>query len=75
MHTGLDLNRTASSIDYATEFDEEAVAHDLEDTAAMLHHGWFEEFVTMLSESAECSLLTGLHKTAVAHDVSRKNGS
>ena len=74
-HAALDFNRTARRIEDAAEFDQETVAHYLEDAPAMLGYGGIEELAAMEAKRAERPFLIGLHEPAVANDVRRQDGS
>ena len=49
-HAALDLDGAARRVDDAAELDQEAVAHHLEDAAAVLGDRWLEELAPMLLE-------------------------
>ena len=71
-HAALDFNGAARRIHHTIEFDQEAIAHHLEDAPAMLGHGGIEELAAMLAKRTERAFFIGLHEPAVADDVGRQ---
>lgn len=58
----------------ATELNQAAVPHHLEDAATVLGYGGIEELATMLAQRTQRALFIGLHETAVAHNVRSQDG-
>jgi TolB-like protein len=50
VHAALDLGRAAHGVHHAAEFDQEAVAHHLEDAPAMSGDGGIEQVAAMLAQ-------------------------
>ena len=68
-HPLLDIHGALHGIDHAGEFHQHAIAHQLEDPAAMLADQWLEHLATPELEGRQGSRLVRAHETAVAHQI------
>ena len=73
-HSSLDIDRALNCVDDAAELGQEAIAHELEDAAAMLRYRRFNEFVAVSLDPLKGLRFVPLHQAAVSDNVSGKNG-
>ena len=73
-HSSLDIDRALNCVDDAAELREDAVAHKLEDAAAMPRYRRFNEFIAVSLDSLKGFRFVLLHQAAVSDNVSGKNG-
>ena len=73
-HAALDLDRAARRVEDTAEFDQEAVAHHLEDAAVVFGDGGIEELAAVLLQGTHRPLFISLHEAAVAHHIGRQYG-
>ncbi len=65
----LHVDRTAKSIDDAVEFDQQPVAHGLDQPAVVFRDAWLEHFVKLCLEVSARPFLVCLAQVCVASDV------
>ena len=73
-HSSLDIDRALNRVDDAAELGQKAIAHELEDAAAMLRYRRFNEFIAVSLDPLKGFRFVLLHQAAVADDVSGENG-
>ena len=73
-HAALDQDSAGDRVDNAGEFAEHAVAHELDDAAAVLGDERLEQLLAVGLEAVEGTLLVALHQARVADHVRRENG-
>jgi hypothetical protein len=73
-HAALDRDRAGDGVDGAGELAEDAVAHELDDAAAVLEHARLNEFLAVGFEALEGALLVALYEARVADHVCRQDG-
>jgi hypothetical protein len=72
--TLLDRGGAFDRIDHAPEFDQRAVAHQLDDAAVVLSDFRLDEVLAQRLQARVCALLVGRHEARVADDVGGENG-
>jgi hypothetical protein len=72
-HSSLDIDRALNRIDDAGELREDAVAHELEEAAAMLRYRRFNEFNAVSLDPLKGFGFVLVHQAAVSDNVSGKN--
>ena len=73
-HAALDRDRAGDRVDGAGKLAEDAVAHQLDDTPAMLGDERLDELLTVGFQAVEGALLVALHQARVADHVRREDG-
>ena len=73
-HAALDRDRAGDRVDGAGELAEDAVAHELDDAAAVLGDERLDELLAVGLEALEGALLVALHEARVADHVRRQDG-
>ena len=68
-HAALDLDRAAHRVDDAGELDQQAVAGDLDDAAAMLRDLGVDELAPNFLQSGEGSFFIDAHQAGIAGHV------
>lgn len=72
-HFTLNFKGAAHRIDDAWEFDQETIAHGLEDPPAAALGRWLQNLVLVGFQRREGRLLVGFHQPAVADDIGCEN--
>ena len=67
-------DRSLLAVHGAGEFDQDAVPHDLDDTAPMPSNGGLEDSLSTGLEGGQRASLIQLHEPAVTNYVGRENG-
>jgi hypothetical protein len=70
----LKFDRTGDGIYGAGELHEDAVSHDLDNSAVMFRHYGLKDFHAARLEGGQSACLVSLHHSAVANYISRENG-
>ena len=70
----LQLHGALDGADRAPKLDEGAIAHQLDEAAAMLVDQRLEDFLARCLECGQCPRLIGAQEAAVADDIGNKNG-
>ena len=73
-HAALDRDRAGDRVDGARKLAEDAVAHQLDDTPAMLGDERLDELLAVGLQAIEGALLVALHQARVADHVRREDG-
>ena len=72
-HAALDRDRAGDRVDGAGELAEDAVAHELDNAAAVLRDERLDELLAVSLEAVERALLVALHEARVADHVRRQD--
>jgi hypothetical protein len=73
-HSALDVDGALDRVDDAPEFRQQAVAHEFEDAAVVGRYLRPDEFNAVILQALEGLRFVLLHQSAVADDISGKNG-
>jgi hypothetical protein len=73
-HAALDRDRADDRVNGARELAEDAVAHQLDDTPAMLDDERLDQFLAVSLEAVEGALLVAPYQARVADHIRRQDG-
>jgi hypothetical protein len=71
-HGTLNFNRSTDRVYDAAKFDQQAIAHCLDDATALRSERGIDQFITDTLQARQRAFLVGPDKAAVTNDVSRQ---